>query len=656
LTPALKRRPSTIYRHDTVDRLGQTVEVTETLSLPTASETDTPSDDTATNTPSATSTPTDTGRATATATSTNTASGTGTATATSTPLPSAFTRTVGYRHDGLQRLIGAVESPGSSFAYSYDPAGNRTAVSVDGTPTASYSYDAADQVVGWGYDAAGNLLSDGATSYSYDALNHLTGTSATGQDSTYVYNGDGTLVSQTTNGTTTSYAQDLAAGQSQILAATTGMTTTNYLYGSDIAPLLALTGSTRTWYGLDGQGSVRQTLDDAANVLGSQSYDPYGQIESGSTLTSSFGYTGELQNTTTGAEYLRARWYQPGDAQLLGVDPALASTDQPYAYTSDDPVNDSDPSGQCTEKLGGGFADTAGLAPQLCAALTLALRLQLAPTSGGGYLSSSCYSNAVETTLNTEGGARMMPTNVQARPVHKPKFKTPQSWLIYATPGSADYGAHEPINVVITADSNMSISDIFDAVSFNASIGWRPEATGTSLSHGWVVTPELGDVNPGGGTTSLNGNFVPQTYSYREGGAVEFVTNGNHARVYPQSQGDGTTAYFIAFSEEYVFGFGQGLCAGHKGGYTPARLFHCIQHDGFNRGRDAFVQEARNHANQSTIYTPLVEFPVPVQFPQVEYSETDGAVDVPNAGSDGKHIGTDSVAYDSTVAWITVTH
>ena len=170
-------------------------------------------------------------------------------------------------------------------------------------------------------------------------------------------------MSQTTNGTTSSYAQDLAASQSQILAETTGSATTNYLYGSDIAPLLAVTGGARTWYGLDGQGSVRQTLDDAATVLGVQSYDPYGQIEAGSTLTSSFGYTGELQNTTTGAEYLRARWYQPGNAQLLGVDPALASTDQPYAYASDDPVNASDP------------VASAALAPTPCRGWRVAIRL-----------------------------------------------------------------------------------------------------------------------------------------------------------------------------------------------------------------------------------------------------------------------------------------
>ncbi len=116
------------------------------------------------------------------ATGTSIASSTSTATATSTPLPSTWSRTVTCSYDGLQRLTGATENPETTFAYSYDPAGNRTGVSVNGTATASYSYDAADQAVGWSYDAAGNLLSDGATSYSYDALNRLTGASATGQD------------------------------------------------------------------------------------------------------------------------------------------------------------------------------------------------------------------------------------------------------------------------------------------------------------------------------------------------------------------------------------------------------------------------------------------------------------------------------------------
>ena len=65
---------------------------------------------------------------------------------------------------------------------------------------------------GWSYDAAGNLYSDGTTTYNYDALNELTGTSAISATRSYTYTGDGTLVSQVAGGTTTRYAQDLAAG------------------------------------------------------------------------------------------------------------------------------------------------------------------------------------------------------------------------------------------------------------------------------------------------------------------------------------------------------------------------------------------------------------------------------------------------------------
>ncbi len=215
------------------------------------------------------------------------------ATATTSVTPVA--RTIAYTYDGVQRLTGAVESPGSSFAYGYDLAGNRTGVTVDGAAVLTNTYDAADQVEGWTYDAAGNLTNDGTTSYSYDATNDLTGTTTGAQTDAYVYNGDGTLVSQTANGTTTTYTQDLAADQSQILAGTVGLTTTDYLYGQDTAPLAALTGGARTWYGIDGQGSVRQSLDDSGNELGVANYDPFGQIEAGASLIGPFGYTGNCR-------------------------------------------------------------------------------------------------------------------------------------------------------------------------------------------------------------------------------------------------------------------------------------------------------------------------------------------------------------------------
>jgi YD repeat-containing protein len=48
------------------------------------------------------------------------------------------TRTIAYGYDGVQRLSGAVESPGTSYGYRYDLAGNRTGGTVNGTPAAGH--------------------------------------------------------------------------------------------------------------------------------------------------------------------------------------------------------------------------------------------------------------------------------------------------------------------------------------------------------------------------------------------------------------------------------------------------------------------------------------------------------------------------------------
>ena len=99
-------------------------------------------------------------------------------------------------------------------------------------------------------------------------------------------------------------------------------------------------------------GTARQLLNDAGHVTAIANYDPYGTPE-GAALPSPFGYTGELTDPATGSQYLRARWYRPGQGSLLGVDPALDSTGQPYSYADDNPANGSDPSGRCTVHLAG---------------------------------------------------------------------------------------------------------------------------------------------------------------------------------------------------------------------------------------------------------------------------------------------------------------
>lgn len=86
--------------------------------------------------------------------------------------------------------------------------------------------------------------------------------------------------------------------------------------------------------------------DDAGASLAAYTYSSYGNMLSHSgSATTPLLYAGQYQDAESGLYYLRARCYDPITGQFLSVDPAVASTNQPYAYTRGDPVNQLDASG-----------------------------------------------------------------------------------------------------------------------------------------------------------------------------------------------------------------------------------------------------------------------------------------------------------------------
>jgi len=205
---------------------------------------------------------------------------------------------------------------------------------------------------------------------------------------------------------------------------------TDYRYGDGaerLASLAALPtgGTARTWYGADPQGSVRYTTDDGANVSPTVNYDPYGQPEGGA-VPPTFGYNGEVQDAATGLVNLRARTYNPATGQFLTRDPLQQQTGQAYLYAGGDPINGSDPSGDCTvrgDRLPGVGAsgtctqrDIAGVISDILhgrgmpvanggrqsPAEEICLREQLLRRGGGG-LNTFLYSTA----LQLPGGARL---------------------------------------------------------------------------------------------------------------------------------------------------------------------------------------------------------------------------------------------------------
>ena len=263
----------------------------------------------------------------------------------------ATLRTAGYGYDGLQRLHTYTETLGTTLnvsSYGYDAVGNRQTVLLNGAKQGpALNYDAADQVVGQSYDSAGNLLGDGTNTYSYNALNQLT---STAPNVAYAYNGDGALVSEAAGASTTRYLLDPTGGQSERLSRTANGTTTVYLRGWG-AELADETGGTASWYVTDRLGSVRAITNSSGSVTGQYTYDAWGTPTS---PAAGYGFTGEPQTPAGGGLlYLRARWYRPGTGRFLTTDPYAGSANSPaslhrYLYGADDPVDNTDPSGQTT--------------------------------------------------------------------------------------------------------------------------------------------------------------------------------------------------------------------------------------------------------------------------------------------------------------------
>ena len=126
-----------------------------------------------------------------------------------------------------------------------------------------------------------------------------------------------------------------------------------YTYGeSGIGERISVDKSTESSYYLyDGRNSVTGILTENANLTNSYQYDPYGNLTSGTADgVNYYGYNGESTNVKTGLQYLRARYYNAENGTFTTEDSDLGTTENPltrnrYDYTTNNPLNYSDPTG-----------------------------------------------------------------------------------------------------------------------------------------------------------------------------------------------------------------------------------------------------------------------------------------------------------------------
>jgi RHS repeat-associated protein len=259
---------------------------------------------------------------------------------------------VEYTNDEDKRLTKA-----GGAAYKYDAANNPTEIAG-----AACTYNADEEIEKCGKttdtynkvgertkaepETAGETLND-----EYNQAGVLTGVKRTTPEinDTYAYNGDNLRVSQTIKGTTTFMAWDTAEKLPLLL----NDGANSYIYGPGNLPIEQINASEEPLYfHHDQQGSTRMLTNGGGEDKGAYTYEAYGNTqEHTGAATTGLEYDGQYTNTDTGLIYLRAREYDPQTAQFLSVDPALGSTGEPYTYTTDNPLNGTDVSGECECKL-----------------------------------------------------------------------------------------------------------------------------------------------------------------------------------------------------------------------------------------------------------------------------------------------------------------
>jgi RHS repeat-associated protein len=268
-----------------------------------------------------------------------------------------------FSYDLASQLTGAVLSGGNfnSFGYTYDPAGNRTSERINSGVTESF-FNSTNQLVrqqGGGspqftYDTGGNLVSDGARSLEWDALDRLTAIVSGNRRTEFSYDAldRRTRIVEKENNAIISDKRLVWCGEviCEERDVTNGATKRFFAQGETEAS----SGSeSLAFYTKDHLGSVRELTDSGGNVIAEYDYDPFGRMTplSGN-RRAAFGYAGYYAHAPSGLALTLHRAYDPGLGRWLSRDPIGEDGGlNLYAFVHNDPVGRIDPLGLSDERL-----------------------------------------------------------------------------------------------------------------------------------------------------------------------------------------------------------------------------------------------------------------------------------------------------------------
>ncbi|HEV7163792.1 MAG TPA: RHS repeat-associated core domain-containing protein [Gammaproteobacteria bacterium] len=206
-------------------------------------------------------------------------------------------------------------------------AGEQVSITVDAGNRISQYVNQAGQTLLPSYDPAGNMTTDGVSTYSFDGWNRLVAAGNTN----YVYGPDSERWSKSVNGGAAFLYYYGVNGQ--IIADQSGSAVTDYVYLGG-ARLAALRGNAADYYLSDVLGSTAKVVDQNGKLLDDQEFYPFGGSVpgvGGIKTGNYFQFTGQPRDVETGLDYFGARYYSNVLGRWVSADWSPFPSPIPYA-------------------------------------------------------------------------------------------------------------------------------------------------------------------------------------------------------------------------------------------------------------------------------------------------------------------------------------
>jgi RHS repeat-associated protein len=227
----------------------------------------------------------------------------------------------------------------------------------------SAAADKQNRMTGFGYDAAGNMTSNGSATYTYDAENRLITTAGM----SYLYDGDGKRVEKCTAGTTAGTCATNATGTmywtgtgSDPLVETdlAGNTQENYIFFNGQRIARRDSPSKAVHYYFSDHLGTHSLITDANGTMPPQEesdFYPYGgEIPITTGDSNHYKFTGKERDAESGLDFFGARFDASALGRFMSADPKsiqlkLRANPQDlnmYTYTVNNPLRYNDPDGK----------------------------------------------------------------------------------------------------------------------------------------------------------------------------------------------------------------------------------------------------------------------------------------------------------------------